>query len=286
MQRFEWHDLPKSVRRAIEQQSGTVIKAEATSEGLNSHLAAVLYTENGSLFVKGIRADHPAVGAQQREAAINPYVRNVTPALLWQTEVNGWNLLGFECVEGRHADYTPGSSDLTNVVEVLTELGRIRAPELPLRVAEERWAEHADDPATLELLAGDTLLHTDISPYNILITSGPARVIDWAWPTKGAAFIDPCYFAIRLMAAGHTPEQAERWAALVPAWLHAPREAVDAFVAISARMWGEIAENAPDDGWKQRMGRVAASWLHARRTGPISRSDSCSEHGSLVDPSR
>jgi hypothetical protein len=143
-------------------------------------------------------------------------------------------------------------------------LGRIRAPELPLRIAEDRWAEHVDDPAVLELLAGDTLLHTDISPYNVLITSGPARIIDWAWPTKGAAFIDPCYFAIRLMAAGHTPEQAEYWAGQVPAWRGAPKEVVDTFVAISARMWGEIAANARADAWKQRMAAVAAAWKDAR----------------------
>lgn len=268
MQRFEWFDLPESVRTAVEQASGPVVKAEAATEGLNSHLAAVLYTASGSLFVKGIRTDHPAVAAQQREAAINAHVRPVTPELLWRAEIDGWNLLAFECVEGRHADYTPGSSDLPKVVDVLTELSRIRAPELPLRRAEDRWAEHVDNPAELELLAGDTLLHTDISPYNVLITSGPARIIDWAWPTKGAAFIDPCYFAIRLMAADHTPEQAEEWAGRVPAWRGAPRRAVDVFVAISARMWGEIASNAPDDAWKQRMGNVAASWMEFRRTRP------------------
>jgi RIO-like serine/threonine protein kinase len=34
------------------------------------------------------------------------------------------------------------------------------------------------------------LLHTDFNPLNILL--GPDRVwiIDWAWPTRGASFID------------------------------------------------------------------------------------------------
>jgi hypothetical protein len=260
MQRFEWHDLPERVRAAVEDASGAVIKAEGATEGLNSHLAAVLYTASGALFLKGIRTDHPAVVAQQREAMINPYVRTVSPELLWRTEVDGWNLLAFECVEGRHADYAPGSSDLPEVVEVLTELGHICAPELLLKVAEQRWAEYVDDPAELELLAGGTLLHTDISPFNILITSGPARVIDWAWPTRGAGFIDPCYFAIRLMAAGHTPAEAEGWAGQVPTWQAACREAIDTFATVSARLWGEIAQHAPGDPWKQRMGLVAEAW--------------------------
>jgi hypothetical protein len=265
MQRFGWRDLPATVRQVVEAASGPVLKAEGTTEGLNSHLAVVLYTATDSLFLKGIRTDHPMAGAQQREAQINPYVRNVTPQLLWQTEVDGWSLLAFEAVEGRHADYTPGSPDLPKVVEVLTELGQITAPDIKLRVAEDRWAEHVDDLAQLDLLVGDTLLHTDISPYNVLITRGPARIIDWAWPTKGAAFIDPCYLAIRLMAAGHTPQEAELWAAQVPAWRAAPREAIDAFVSISARMWSEIAAGAPHDGWKQRMGSVAVGWLTFRR---------------------
>jgi len=266
MQRFEWQDLPEGVRTVVEEASGAVVKAEAATEGLNSHLAAVLYTQSGSLFLKGIRTDHPAVTAQQREAAINRHVRAVSPELLWHTEVDGWDLLAFKCVEGRHADYTPGSSDLPKVVDVLTELGAIRAPELPQRRAEDRWAEHVDESAALKLLAGETLLHTDISPYNVLITKGQARIIDWAWPTKGAAFIDPCYFAIRLMAAGHTAEQAEYWAGQVPAWRDAPREAVDAFVAISARMWGEIASNAPADEWKRQMSEVAVSWAKFRHS--------------------
>jgi hypothetical protein len=264
MQRFDWSELPLSVRQAVEDRSGPVVKAEGTTEGLNSHLAVLLYTASGSLFLKGVRTDHPNVAAQQREALINPYVRSVTPALLWKAEAHGWNLLAFEAVEGRHADYALGSSDLPKVVEALHKLSQIKAPDIGLRAAESRWAEYVDSPTQLELLAGDSLLHTDISPYNILITRGPARIIDWAWPTKGAAFIDPCYFAIRLMAAGHTPERAETWAARVPVWRDASKEAVDCFVAISARMWGEIADSAPHDRWKQRMGAVATAWSSYR----------------------
>ncbi|MGH3608727.1 MAG: hypothetical protein ACRDRD_11660 [Pseudonocardiaceae bacterium] len=40
-----------------------------------------------------------------------------------------------------------------------------------------------DDTSALQ---GDTLLHTDLDPLNVLIND-TARVIDWAWPTCGAA---------------------------------------------------------------------------------------------------
>jgi hypothetical protein len=39
------------------------------------------------------------------EAKINPWVLQVTPRLLWHLQANGWDVLGFEHVEGRHADY-------------------------------------------------------------------------------------------------------------------------------------------------------------------------------------
>jgi hypothetical protein len=63
------------------------------------------------------------------------------------------------------------------------------------------------------LLDGDALLHTDFNPLNTLL--GPDRVwiIDWAWPTRGAAFIDAACFLIRAMAAGHNARQAEALAA-------------------------------------------------------------------------
>ena len=40
----------------------------------------------------------------------------------------------------------------------------------------------------------------DVDPLNILL--GPDRmwIIDWAWPTRGAAFIDAACFLIRAMA--------------------------------------------------------------------------------------
>ncbi|MGH3985530.1 MAG: hypothetical protein ACRDST_23320 [Pseudonocardiaceae bacterium] len=71
----------------------------------------------------------------------------------------------------------------------MSRLGQIQAPDLPLRRLQDRWAALADDPA-LELLAGDHLLHTDLNPHNILIGEH-AHLVDWAWPTLGAPWIDP-----------------------------------------------------------------------------------------------
>jgi Ser/Thr protein kinase RdoA (MazF antagonist) len=193
---------------------------------------------------------------------VNPYVLQVAPRLLWHIEAEGWNLLGFEHVAGRHADYSPGSPDLPKVIDAMRRLGEVACPDLTLKRAEQRWAGYVDDTSTLELLRGKTLLHTDYNPMNILVGDG-ARIVDWAWPTRGAAWIDPACLALRLMAAGHRPPEAEAWAARVPAWTAAPREAINTFALISLRMWNEIATDDPQP-WKRQMKTMVEEWVTFR----------------------
>ena len=59
----------------------------------------------GTVFVKGLRQDYPRVWTQQRKADINPFTHGLAPALHWQIRKGGWDLLGFEDLGGRHADY-------------------------------------------------------------------------------------------------------------------------------------------------------------------------------------
>ena len=95
------------------------------------------------------------------------------PKLRWEDEGAGWNLLAFDYIPGaRHADYMPGSADLPAVVQVLNQLQQIPCPDLPLNQAEQRWAAYLDSKAARELLAGQTLLHTDFNPLNVLIGAG------------------------------------------------------------------------------------------------------------------
>jgi hypothetical protein len=52
----------------------------------------------------------------------------------------------------------------------------------------------------------------------VLVVGAAVRIVDWAWPTRSAAWIDPACLALRLMAAATGPAEAEAWAARVPAW--------------------------------------------------------------------
>jgi hypothetical protein len=62
----------------------------------------------------------------------------------------------------------------------------------------------------------------DFNPLNVLITPARTWIVDWAWPTRGAAFIDPACFVLRLMAHSHTPASAERWARQCAGWTKPP----------------------------------------------------------------
>ncbi|MBV9140559.1 MAG: hypothetical protein JO115_06555 [Pseudonocardiales bacterium] len=189
--RRDWTD----VRGLIEKQTGPVLAAQSVTEGLNSEIAVVVRTSLGATFVKGLRCDHRRAWTQQQEAEINPYVVPLAPRLRWHVEEDGWNLLGFEYVTGHHVDYSPGSPDLPKVVHALRLLGQIPCPDLPLKVAQQRWSSYTD---AAQRFAGDHLLHgrrgpvlggapqrpSDPQPKGLLVMSAEAS---WcrccSWPS-------------------------------------------------------------------------------------------------------
>ena len=127
------------MRLAIEARTGRVHAARTVSAGLNSQLAVVLDTSAGWVFVKGLRADHPGVVRQGREAMINPYVHAVAPRLQWHRQAAGWDLLAFEYIDGaRHADYRPGSPDLPRVISAMHDLAAVSCSDLPVKQARQR----------------------------------------------------------------------------------------------------------------------------------------------------
>lgn len=262
--RTNWDQLDASARALIEAHTGRVHTAHTAAAGKNSQIAVLLATDSGAVFVKGIRTDERQVVTQHREAAINPHVRAVSPRLLWHVEDAGWNLLGFEHLAGRHADYRPGSPDLGPVIDTMAKLATSTAPTSPhIKDATHRWRHHVPTPADLALLEGDTLLHTDWAPDNVIIDGARAHLIDWAWPTRGASFIDPACLVVRLIFAGHSPTAAESAVADLTAWQETDDRAPTVFAAALSHMWAEIA-GADPDGWKQQMQAAAAAWAHHR----------------------
>lgn len=258
MPRRRFEDLPAQARQAIANKTGPVHATRTAEGGLNSGIASFIDTDHGTVFVKGIPTGHTQAPAQRREAAINPHLPPACPRLHWHLEVAGWDLLGYEVLHARHADYKPHSADLPLVAAAVADLQAIAAPaDIAIKEAGQRWAQYAP-PGTSALFAGTTLLHTDLAPHNVLINA-QAHIIDWAWPTRGAAWIDPAVLILRLLEAGHTVTSAAVFADQFPSWHNAPTEAVQAFTAANAALWAEIAR-VDDAPWKAAMASHAAAF--------------------------
>jgi thiamine kinase-like enzyme len=92
----------------------------------------------------------------------------------------------------------------------------------------------------LDLAEGDTLLHTDLHPLNVLV-SDRTRVVDWAWARRGQAWVDRAFVQLRLMLAGHEPQDDEVPDEFVVAvygvWLHNARKGKPRGLADVARRW-------------------------------------------------
>ncbi len=270
--RREWDDLPEGAKRAVEREVGEVLTAKSPDAGRSSELSATLSTDSGLVFCKGITADSPSAWMHRNEIAVSPFLpERLAPRLLWDIEVDGWLLLGFEHVSGQHADLSPDSPDLPLIADAVVEISHTSPPPKSVarrpiaaqwrRMVEEggRFELPADaDPwstANAELLTtwaarapeymdGEGMVHSDLNPLNFLV-SDRARVIDWAWWRTGAAWIDPAFLVIRLIAAGHEPQAAEKWAGQIDGFTAAPAEAITAYCASLVRLWERRFTNTP-----------------------------------------
>ncbi|GAA2450598.1 hypothetical protein GCM10010191_80720 [Actinomadura vinacea] len=250
----------------IRRHTGDVVEIKPSELGAMSDLTALVECEKGPFFVKAVR-NRPGGRRDSlvREGLINPHVHPLSPAVLWQAEDDDWMALGFEVVEGRPADFGPSSADLPAIVDSLNQLADLPLPEIAHGWTETRWDRYAD-PQDVERFRGDALLHADINICNLMI--GDALwVVDWAWPTRGAAFIEPALFALHLIAEGHTADSAESWASGCTAWVDAAPPAIDAFALANQRMWDDLSGRSPNRRWMKTMAVAARKWTAYRGLG-------------------
>lgn len=245
--------------------TGSVTEILLTDRGCSSDLTAVITCEKGPFFVKAMR-NRPGGRRDSiiREKLINPFVQPISPAMRWEAEDEEWIALGFDLIDGRQSNFRPNSPDLPAVVGILNRIGELDLPEVAQSWPETRWDWYVTDEAEAELFRGDALLHADINPSNLLIGDGRVWVLDWGWPTRGAAFIDPAMLVVQLVAAGHTAVTAESWAARCKAWVTADPRAIDIFAAAAVRMWAERADSSPDEPCCRAMSAAAEAWAAHR----------------------
>jgi hypothetical protein len=250
------------VRVAVGQQTGGVLRASSVKEGSISDFAAVLETAGGRFFCKGVAAGNVMGWMHRNEARVNAHLPAAVPRLRWQVETDDWLLLGFEHVEGRYPNLAPGSPDLPVLAATLTTMTTALTPCPPVRVqpAVVRWAGRVEP----EAVDGDTLVHTDVTPYNFLLRGEDVSVVDWSMPCRGAAWIDTALLIIRLIRVGHTAAQAEAWATQIPAWSATQSAAIDAFARGVAALKRERHHQRPAAAHLGPLADAAEIWAHHR----------------------
>jgi hypothetical protein len=298
--RRTWDELPSAVRAAIEQQTGPVLAAYVPNAGRNSDFSATLRVQGDVLFCKGISGAEGTRGQMHRhERDINRFLPSaVAPRLRWSTQTAGWLLLGFDQVPGRHADLSLDSPDLPLVAHTVTTMARELAhssANSPL-LAEQwarlaAWRRLAAHPADLDewartrvdvliewerlaidLVNGDSLVHTDLHSLNIVVGDGRARVVDWAWSRLGNPAVDVAFLVNRLIAAGHTPNAAERWADTIPVWRATPENTRTAFSVAILGIWEHVQRrNGPPPG--ADLTAAARRWAQHRLDSGISQTE-------------
>jgi hypothetical protein len=240
--RQHWTELPADVRREVDRHTGPVLSAYPISDGSSCDLAVTLETATGRVFCKGGEVGSPTTRLHRNEARVNPWLPDAAPRLLWTAERSGWLIIGFEHAPGRHPELAPGSPDLVQVAELLASLTRELTPCPPIRV--QRFADRWRDLIDPELVDGDTLLHTDMTPRNFLLADR-LRFVDWSGPCRSAAWVDTAFMLVRLIRADHDPAGAEAWAGQIPAWAGASNEALTAFAYALVGLWERMRQASP-----------------------------------------
>ena len=203
--------------------------------------ARVRLSDGRGVFVKAIgpksNPDSPTFHRIEARIASALPAAVATPRLRWTYDEDGWVLLAFDEIEGRHPAQPWRDDELQHVLDGMAGLAVILTPS-PLRAGEvptlgerlatrihgwqilrdappeglDEWSRrHLDELAHLEVLApgaaaGDTLLHFDIRADNILIgPDGRVWFFDWPHACVGAAWFDAVGFAPSVTMQGGPP---------------------------------------------------------------------------------
>ncbi len=223
--RIAWAAVPDDVRAGIEQLLGApVVEAVSQPGGFSEGLAARVRLANGGrAFVKAASSSRiPSVADyHRREATIMEHLPPGVPAprLLHTYDDGVWVALVFEEIAGRLPAQPWQRDELDRVLAAVTDLARLLTPSPVdeailgkprlggwLGVAQDGavdrvatlspWAvEHFDELAGLEeqaslVLAGKTLLHGDLYPFNVMLTADRVFVVDWPHAWVGAGYCD------------------------------------------------------------------------------------------------
>lgn len=294
-----WATLPATVRDAVEALvGGPVVHAENCPDGFSPGFASRLTRADGRRrFVKAIDAGAwpHEVDAYRTEAKVAAALPATVPAprLLGVHDDGRWCALAFEDVDGVSPGRPWTPADIRRVVGAVADLARTATPSpVALPTGHPRlggWASLAEDPARVAGLRrhapwaagalprltalerdgrraaanGDSLVHGDLYPPNILLNEGRVVFVDWPHARLGAPVVDLVTVLLSVAADGVDPAP----------YLPDQRDGGAAVTAVLAAHTGFLLAgglSAPPPGLealtaaKLRLGLGALGWLRGR----------------------
>jgi Ser/Thr protein kinase RdoA (MazF antagonist) len=301
--RLRWEDVPAVTKSVVELLAGgRVLAATNCTGGFSPGLASRLaFADGREVFVKGMdAAEWPDQATFYRaEALVSASLPAHVPAprLLGSSDDGRWVVLVFECIEGSEPDLRRQPEDAFLVAVALDDLAAVLTPA-PVAVPSAHprlggWtdlAANSDRLARLPALSpwaaanlttlidleaaglaaalGDSLVHFDAYPHNILLAADRVWFVDWPHARRGAPFIDLILFASAAAAAGIDPEKllAGRacTAGLEPTAIDAVLAAHAGF-CVGGCLWLPATQAfAPVIAAKAELGAAATAWLRRR----------------------
>ncbi|RKF25454.1 phosphotransferase [Micromonospora globbae] len=252
--RSDWTALPDAVTAGIAERIGGDPDVVPAPAGDHAEIASAVTGPSGTVFVKAASA---GVQSLRYELTATKAIGSYAPEVLWHFEAAGWLVMGTEHLDGCHADLRPGSPDLDLLAAALNGLQATRALGGPWFTPAGRLG--FDHPA----MNGTAVVHSDLNPTNLIVTRHGLRIVDWAWATKAAPWVELALLVQWLIGSGHTPEQAEAWLAQFPAWASVDRDVIDHFAFGNAAKWSSKARRS-DQGWVHDIAAWTAAWAAYR----------------------
>lgn len=303
--RISWRTLPSSVSTGIDDLlQGTVTTATSQPGGFSDGLAARLELSDGRrAFVKSVdTAAAPGVGRfHRREIAVAGGLPSGAPVprLLGSYDDGQWVALVFEDIDGVLPAQPWRQTELERVLNALTDLaGQLTpAPRLDVPLPAPRlggWERLTHSPPALaklttvapgaaddldlhlslearldEAIAGETLTHGDLYPFNVLLAGDHVVFVDWPHAWTGPAHADLVMLLGSVALSGIDPEP---FAAGHPLLTGVAPEAVD--VVISAQAGFLLASACSADAsadphlirMMTQLGLASLRWLSDRRS--------------------
>ena len=312
--RLDWEDMPEHIHEEVVRWlGGRVVNAQTQPTGFSPGVATRLTADNGRhVFLKAVGPDlNPQSSAMHRQeinvVTAMPGVASV-PQLLWSYDEgeDGWVVLAYEDVEGRHPTQPWRSDELDRIVSAIEDLCTVLSPSpLPadlVGTAADRFAKDFqgwkrllnDNRSRLKCLdewslrnietliaieetaplavSGDTLLHFDIRADNILLTTEQVWFVDWPHACIGPSWLDIVAFAPSVTMQGGPPPEVVTSKHF--AYRTAGSDDITAAVVAIAGYFTRQSLMPPPSGlptvraFQRAQGEVARRWV-SQRTGLV-----------------